>query len=121
MPFGDFKDLPRKTAFDKVLRLKAFNTAKNTKYDEYQGGIASLVYKFFDKNSSGANTSGGAVTRTWSETVDRKDKFAIENKIMSSQELSKELHKPIVTKFEKQKVHSLFIDNIWDANLVISN
>ena len=79
--------------------MKAFNTAKNTKYDKYQGGIASLVYKFFDKNSSGANTSGGAVTRAWSETVDRKDRFGIENKIMSSQELNKELHKPIVTKF----------------------
>ena len=32
--------------------------------------------------------------------------------------LAKELHKPIIRKFNKQKVHSLFIDNIWAADLV---
>ena len=35
MAYGDFKDLKRKTASDKVLKDKAFNIAKNTKYDEY--------------------------------------------------------------------------------------
>ena len=47
MAYGDFKDLARRTASDKVLRDKAFNNAKNTKYDEYQRGIASIVYNFF--------------------------------------------------------------------------
>ena len=37
----------RRTATDKVLRDKAFNIAKNPKYDEYQGGVASMVYKIF--------------------------------------------------------------------------
>ena len=46
----DFKDLPRRTASDKVLRDKSFNIAKNLKYDGYQRGLVSMVYKFFDKN-----------------------------------------------------------------------
>ena len=47
MAYEDFRDLTRRTAFDKTLRDKAFNIAKNTKYDGYQRGIASLVYQFF--------------------------------------------------------------------------
>ena len=43
MAYGDFKDLARKTASYKVLRDKAFNIAKNPKYDEYLRGIASMV------------------------------------------------------------------------------
>ena len=50
MLYGDFKDLNRRTIADKVLRDKAFNIAKNTKYDGYQRGLASIVYKLFDKN-----------------------------------------------------------------------
>ena len=50
MAYGDFKDLNRRTIADKVLRDKAFNIAKNTKYDGYQRGLASIVYKLFDKN-----------------------------------------------------------------------
>ena len=52
MAYGDFKDLKRRTASDKVLRDKAFNIAKNPKYDGYQRGLASMVYKFFDKKSA---------------------------------------------------------------------
>ena len=47
----DFKDLPRKMASDKVLHYKAFEIASNSKYDGYQGGLASMVYKFFDTNT----------------------------------------------------------------------
>ena len=50
MAYCDFKDLARRTASDKVLRDKAFNIAKNPRYDGYQRGLASIVYKFFDKN-----------------------------------------------------------------------
>ena len=45
MVYGDFKDLPRITASDKVLRDRAFNIAKNPKYDGYQRGLASIVYE----------------------------------------------------------------------------
>ena len=44
MAYGGFKDLARRTASDKVLRDKAFNIAKNPKYDGYQ---PSVVYNFF--------------------------------------------------------------------------
>ena len=46
MAYGDFKDLNTRTAADKVLRDKAFNIAKNPKYDGYQHGLASMLYKF---------------------------------------------------------------------------
>ena len=48
MAYGDFKDLTRRTASDKVLHDKTFNIAKNPKYDEYERGFTSVVYKFCD-------------------------------------------------------------------------
>ena len=50
MAHGDFKDLKRRTVADKFLRDKAFNVAKNLKYDGYQRGLASMVYKFLIKS-----------------------------------------------------------------------
>ena len=78
------------------MRDKAFNIAKNPTYDEYQRGLASMVFKFFDKKSSGTG---------------------IKNKNMSDQQIAEELHKPIIRKFRKRKVQSSFIDNIWSADL----
>ena len=52
MAYGVFKDLVRRTVSDKVLRDKAFNISKNPKYDGYQKGLASMVYKCFDKKSA---------------------------------------------------------------------
>ena len=97
MVYGDFKDLKRRTASDKILRDKAFNIAKNPKYDGYQRGLASLVYKFFDKKS----TDSGIANK----------------KIKHNLQSAKELHKPIIRKFEKRKVYSGFRDNIWGADL----
>ena len=77
MAYGDYKDLPRRAASDKILRDKAFNIAKNPKYDWYRLRIASVVYKFFDKKSA----SGGD----------------FEN--MPNEKLAKELHKPTIRKF----------------------
>ena len=96
MAYGDFKDLNRKTAADKVSRDKPFNIAKNPKYNEYHRGFASMVYKFFDKRVSGSG---------------------IKNKNISKKQLSEELQKPVIRKFNKRKVHSHFIDNIWGADL----
>ena len=50
MAYGNFKDLARRTASDKVLRNKAFNIAKNPKYDRYQRELASMVTIFLIKN-----------------------------------------------------------------------
>ena len=49
MAYGDFKELTWRTVSDKILRDKVFIIAKNRKYDEYQRGLASVVYKYFEK------------------------------------------------------------------------
>ena len=49
--YGGFKDSAKRTTSDKSLRDKAFNIAKNPKYDWYQRGLAFMVYKFFDKKN----------------------------------------------------------------------
>ena len=50
MAHGKSKDLIKRTQSDKVLKNKAFKIANNPNYDGYQKGLASMVYKFFDKN-----------------------------------------------------------------------
>ena len=50
MAYGDFKDLARRTASDKILRDKAFNIAKNSKSERYQSGLASVIYRFLTKS-----------------------------------------------------------------------
>ena len=44
--YGDFKDLTRSIASDKILRDKAFNIAKTPKYDGYQRGLASKNFRW---------------------------------------------------------------------------
>ena len=61
MANGDFKDLKRKTFSNKVLRDKTFNIAKNPKYDGYQRGLASMVYKFFDKKTKGSGVANNRI------------------------------------------------------------
>ena len=61
MAYGDFKDVKRRTASDKVLRDKAFNITKNPKYDGYQRGLASMVYNFFDKKSKGSGIANNEI------------------------------------------------------------
>ena len=68
MANGDFKDLPRRAASD-----KAFNIAKNLKYNGYKKVLASMVYKVFDKKPSSNNTSALVA---WSETLATPNKFA---------------------------------------------
>ena len=71
----------------------------------YQRGLASMVYKFFDKKSAlvtDKSTKGSGVNT----------KLAPQN-----QQLAEELHKPIIKKFKKRKVHTTFKDNIWGAHL----
>ena len=69
MAYGNFKDLTRRTASDKILHDKAFNIAKNPKYDGYQREFASIVYKCFDKKPS--------ATRSRSEALATRNKFVV--------------------------------------------
>ena len=52
MDYGCFKSVTRRSASDKILRDKTFNTAKNPKYDGYQEGLTSMVDKTFGKTSA---------------------------------------------------------------------
>ena len=57
MAYGKSKDLAKRTPSDKVLKDKAFKIASDPKYDGYQRGLASMVYNFFDKKSSGSGVA----------------------------------------------------------------
>ena len=95
MAYGKSKDLAKRTQSDKVLRDKAFKIASDPKYDGYQRGLASMICKFFDKNSSG---SGVATEPNY--------------------QLANKLHKQIIRKFKRKKVYASFRDNIWGFELI---
>ena len=59
MAYGKSKDLAERTQSDKVLRDKAFKIASDPKYDGYQGGLALMVCRFFDKKSSESDVATG--------------------------------------------------------------
>ena len=82
--YGCFTDSPKRTAADKILHDKAFNVAKNPKFHGYHGGLVSMVDTFFDKKISVG---------------------AAKNEIMLNKELTVELHKPSIRKFEKRRVY----------------
>ena len=84
MTYGKSKDLAKRTQSDKVLRDKRFRIAIDLKYDVYERGLASMVYKLFDKKSSGSG-------------IINEPNYQLEN----------ELHKPIIRKFKTRK--SLFV------------
>ena len=94
MAYGKTKDLVKRTQSDKVLQDKGFKIASDAKCDGYHRGLASMVYKFFDKKSSGS----GIVNEP-------------------NYQLANELHKPIIRKFKKRNVFSSFRDNIWGVDL----
>ena len=96
---ADHKDLINRTEADKVLRDKAYDIASNPKYDGYQRGLVSMVYKFFDKKSMGSGFK------------------KLKNMAPNSSILADERHKPIIRKFNKRKVYSQFKDNIWGVDL----
>ena len=75
MAYGKTKDLVKRTQSDKVLKDKAIKIASDPKYDGYQRGLASMVYKFFDKKSKGSGINE------------------------PNYQLANELHKPIIRKF----------------------
>ena len=111
---GDFKDLVRGTASYKVLKDKACNIAKNPNYNGYQRGLASMVYKFFDKKSAlhtDKSAAGSAVN------IHANNKTLQRLLDLATHEIVEELHNSIIKKIKKRTVHSGFKDNIWGADL----
>ena len=76
MAYGKTKDLVKRTQSEKVLKDKGFKIASDPKYDGYQRGLASMVYKFFDEKSSGSGITNEP-----------------------NYQLANDLHKPINRKF----------------------
>ena len=73
------------------MKDRAYEIARNRKYDGYQRALASMVYKFFDKKTG----SGASV----------------------NEQLAEEVHKQVTKKFKRRKVYARFKDNIWAADL----
>ena len=94
MAYGKSKDLAKRTQSDKVLRDKAFTRASDPNYEGYQRGLASTVYKFFDKKFSGSGIGNEP-----------------------NYQFADELYKPITKKFKKRKVYPSFRDNILGVDL----
>ena len=92
--YGKSKDLAKRAQSVKFLRDKAFKIASDPKYDGYQRGLASMVYKFFDKKSSGSGITNEP-----------------------NYQLANELNKLIIKTFKKRKGYSSFRDDIWGADL----
>ena len=73
------------------MKDRAYEIARNGKYDGYQRGLASMAYRFFDKK-----------TRLG---------------ISVNEQLTEELHKTVIKKFKRTNVYARFKDNIWAADL----
>ena len=86
--YSDSKDLTKRTIADKNLKNRAFDIAKDPKYDGYQRGLASMVYKFFDSK----------VSRSGAKLIPENEQL-------------------VIRKIEKRKVYSTFKDNIWGVDL----
>ena len=95
-----YKDVENRLISDQKLRNSAYDISSNPKYDGYQRGLASMVYKFFDSK------------------VAPLDKKTMSGKgIKNNKILAEELHKPVIKKFNKRKVYLQFKDNIWGVDL----
>ena len=98
--YAKYKDVENRLISDQKLRNSAYDIASNPKYDGYQRGLASMGYKSFDSK------------------VAPLDKKTMSGKgIKNNKILAEELHKPVIKKFNKRKVYSLFRDNIWGVDL----
>ena len=98
--YSEYKDVENRLISDQKLRNSAYDIASNPKYDDYQRGLASMVYKFFDSK------------------VAPLDKKTMSGKgIKINKILAEELHKPVIKKFNKRKVYAQFKDNIRGVDL----
>ena len=106
--YAKYKDVENRLISDQKLRNSAYDIASNPKYDGYQRGLASMVYKFFDSKVAPRDkkTMSGKCNAKHSSLESTGN-----NKI-----LAEELHKP-VKKFNKRNVYSQFRDNIWGVDL----
>ena len=90
--YAKYKGVENRLISDQKLRNSGYDIASNPKYDGYQRGFASKVYKFLDSKVAPLDKKTGKGKKN--------------NKI-----LAEELHKPVIKKFNKRKLYSQFRDN----------
>ena len=88
--YSDTKDLSKRIISDKIMQNRAYEIARNCKYNGYQRALASMVNKFFDKKP-GSGISGN--------------------------EKPEELHKQVLKEFKRRKFYGRLKDNIWGVDL----
>ena len=91
--YSDSKDLTKRAVADKILKNKAFDIVKDPKYDGYQRGLASMVYKYFDSKvaSPDKKSVGSGAKRVNTKITPQNE------------QLAEELHKLIIRKLKKKK------------------
>ena len=89
--YSDSKDLAKRTISGTILKETAYEIARICGYDGYQRALASMVYKFFDKETG--------------------------SDVSVNKQLPEELHKPLIQNFKRRKVYARFKDSIWAADL----
>ena len=113
-----YEDVENILISDQKLRNSAYGIASNPKYDGYQRGLASMVYKFFDSKVAKLDKKsipgkGNAKSTAEPSALARSSLERTENNKI----LEEELHKPVIKKFNKRKAYSQFKDNIWGVDL----
>ena len=93
------KDLAKRTISDKILKDRAYEIARNHRYNGYQRALASMVYTFFDKKT-------GSGLRATSKPG-----------ISVNEHLAEELHKSVTKIFKRRKVYVRSKDNFWAAEM----
>ena len=101
MAYGKSKGLAKGTQSDKVLRGKAFKVTSISKYDGCQTTLAPMVYKCFDRKSSGSGFNASLANKSATEP---------------NYQFANELHRQIIRTFKRRKVYSYFRNNIWGVD-----
>ena len=107
--YAKYKDVENRLISDQKLRNSVYDIAGNPKYDGYQRGLASMLYNFFDSKVAPLNK------KTMSGKGNAKHSSL--ERMGNNKILAEELHKPVIKKFNKRKVHWQFRDNIWGVDL----
>ena len=112
--YAEYKNVENRLISDQKLRNSAYDVASNPKYDGYQRGLASMVYKFFDSKVALLDKKTMSVKGNAKHTAKPSSLESTGNNKI----LAEELHKPVIKKFNKRKVYPQFRDHLWGVDLV---
>ena len=117
--YTKYKDVENRLISDQKLKYRADDIASNPKYDGYQRGLASIVYKFFGSKVAPLNkkTMSGKGNAKHPAKPSSLERSSLKRTKEVNKILTEELHKPIIKIFNKRKVYSQFKDNIWGVDL----